>query len=93
MKTDQSQGIPSPPIQKPIEEHMTLIELKKLPDWSIVYRINLASAIEKRESRRAFRDEPLSLKELSFLLCVTQGIKDSREPLQSNQEFSGHYIY
>jgi SagB-type dehydrogenase family enzyme len=80
MKTDQSRGIPSFPIQKPIEEDTKIIELKKLHDWSIVYKISLASAIEKRVSRRAFRDIPLSLKELSFLLWATQGIKDARKP-------------
>jgi SagB-type dehydrogenase family enzyme len=79
MKTDQSRGIPTPPIQKPLEGEIQLIELKK-QDWSIVYNISLASAMAKRESRRAFRDIPLSLNELAFLLWATQGIKDSQYP-------------
>ena len=80
MKTDQSRGIPMPPVQKPIGEDVQNIKLKKLQDWSTIYKISLVSAIANRVSRRFFRDVPLSLNELSFLLWATQGIKDSREP-------------
>ena len=37
--------------------------------------MDLAAAIANRESRRSYRDDPLTLEELSFLLWATQGIR------------------
>lgn len=41
--------------------------------------IDLQEAIQRRASCRKYRESPLSLEELSFLLYVTQGVKDVSE--------------
>jgi SagB-type dehydrogenase family enzyme len=74
-QTDQSRGVPPPPVEKPCPEEARRI---KLPDWnrdSRVGNIDLARAIGNRQSRRTYSPDPLSLEELSFLLWATQGIK------------------
>lgn len=72
---DQAKGKPSPPIEL---EHDKKAEIIDLPDLEPgdVEEIGLKEAIAKRESRRDYTKEPLSLKELSFLLWCTQGIKE-----------------
>jgi SagB-type dehydrogenase family enzyme len=40
-----------------------------------MYKITLQSAINNRQSRRQFKGESISLRELSFLLWATQGIR------------------
>jgi SagB-type dehydrogenase family enzyme len=73
--TDQRKGIPPPPIEKPYDEHSTRIDLPAKESWQGIADADLISAIENRQSHRHFRDEPLSLEELSFLLWATQGIR------------------
>lgn len=73
-KTDQNMGVPAPPIEKNYNLGSPRIELIK-EDWEEVYPLKLSSAIKNRESRRSFLNQPLNIKELSFLLWSTQGIR------------------
>ncbi len=70
--TDQNMGVEPPPVQKPCPPEATRVEL---PDPARLGNIPLADAIGRRGSRRKFREEYLSLEELSFLLWATQGLK------------------
>jgi SagB-type dehydrogenase family enzyme len=89
-RSDQAKGVPYPPLQKapPTGEH----EIIALPDPAIVELVqnDFRILLEKRESRRAYSLEELSLAELSFLLDTTQGVKEvvgdgyaSRRPVPS----------
>lgn len=75
-KTDQNRGLPAPPIEKPFDADAARIDLTP-PDaaWDAVTDITLTEAIRNRESLRYYRDEPLTVEELSFLLWATQGIR------------------
>jgi SagB-type dehydrogenase family enzyme len=78
--TDQNKGIASPPLEKPIPvgtQRIDLLPPEKLHDISTV---DVFSAIANRRSRRVFKREPLTLKELSFLLWATQGIRKIATP-------------
>jgi SagB-type dehydrogenase family enzyme len=73
-ETDQSLGIPPPPLQKQPAEDATLIDL--IPhDKLTVPPTDLVRAIGQRRSHRAFTSDPLSIEELSFLLWATQGVR------------------
>jgi len=76
-RSDQSRMVPEPPFQKSIAPDDIVIELPGRQDWSEFCDIGLARAIGSRKSRRSFKDEKLSLEELSFLLWATQGIRES----------------
>jgi len=70
----QSQGVPRPPLQLPLEEGSVTLPLpegKSLP----LEKMDLADLIERRETRRKYSEEPISLQELAFLLWGTQGVK------------------
>src|SRR5512139_197397 len=72
--TPQSRGEAPPPVQKPVSPDATIIPLPPRSTWQIP-PCQLADAIARRESRRAFRPVPLSLDELAFLLWATQGVR------------------
>ena len=72
--TPQYRGEPPPPVQKPVLPEAAIIPLPPRGAWQIP-PCDLADAIARRESRRAFRPEPLALDELAFLLWATQGIR------------------
>lgn len=74
-RTDQSRGVPPPPIEKPFPSGSIRIDLARQKDWEAIIRIDIVSAIQNRKSHRHFLPEPLTLKELSFLLWATQGIR------------------
>ncbi|MBW2674115.1 MAG: SagB/ThcOx family dehydrogenase [Deltaproteobacteria bacterium] len=74
--TGQSRGVDPPPIEKPFAEGATRIDLVPPGSgWETIRRIDLAAAIQSRRSRRSYREEPLTIEELSFLLWATQGIR------------------
>lgn len=73
-KTDQSQGRNAPPIEKPYSPDSKRIKLINA-DWEEIYDISLSKAIKNRESRRNYNQDPLSIRELSFLLWATQGVR------------------
>ena len=72
--TDQSRGVPPPPLQKPCDPDAVRIALPAPGDWQ-VDAVDLSTAIGDRESCRRYTGAPLSLNELSFLLWATQGIR------------------
>ena len=72
LPTDQRDGVPAPPVQKPYAEDATLIHLVP-PQELTVGQMPLIEALRRRRSRREFTGEPLTLEELSFLLWAIQG--------------------
>jgi len=82
IKTDQRKGVPAPPLQKPHLKGAKLIALVSPEDFT-VGKMSLIEAIKRRRSRRKFTEEPLTLEELSFLLCATQGVA-TKETLPSS---------
>ena len=77
--TDQRQGVAPPPLQKPYDLDSDRIDLVEKNSWQNIARVDLISAIEKRRSHRHFKEEPLTLEELSFLLWATQGIRQKAD--------------
>jgi SagB-type dehydrogenase family enzyme len=73
-KTDQNQGVPAPFIEKTYSSGSVLIKLETV-NWEEIYQVQLTEAIKNRESRRNYSGEPLSLRELSFLLWAVQGVR------------------
>jgi SagB-type dehydrogenase family enzyme len=78
--TDQNKGIAPPPLEKPIAHAAPLINLVPAGELHDVSTVDVFTAIADRRSRRAFTREPLTLKELSFLLWATQGIRKIAAP-------------
>ena len=74
-ETDQNRGIDVPPIEKPYRTDAVRIDLVKPGEWKKIAGVDLAKAIGNRQSRRIYREEPLSLEEISFLLWATQGVR------------------
>jgi len=75
METDMMKRLPLPPIQKPYPAGADLIDLPSHEEIRGLATILLTDAIDDRESRRIYSDEPISLAELAFLLWSTQGVK------------------
>lgn len=73
--TDQNQGIPAPPIEKPYPDDATLIELPGPGQWKLIQETDLTQAIGNRKSHRVYLNTPLSIEELAYLLWATQGKK------------------
>jgi len=74
--TDQSRGIPIPPVEKPYALDDLRIDLVAKDDWRSIPPIDLLSAIQNRKSHRYFTAAPLTLEELSFLLWTIQGVRE-----------------
>lgn len=74
-QTEQNRGIPVPPVEKPFAADAVRIDLPKGGDPGKTGSMSVGEAIARRESRRYYCDEPLTLDELSFLLWATQGIR------------------
>lgn len=74
-RTDQSNGIAPPPLEKPYATDGQRIDLVPLHDWRNISPVDLVSAMENRRSHRQFTRELLTIDELSFLLWATQGIR------------------
>lgn len=73
--TDQVRGIRPPPIEKPYPADSVLIDLTCAKDLEGRFTADLFSAVANRQSHRHFKDLPLTLPEVSFLLWATQGIR------------------
>ena len=78
-RADQFQGLPAPPLEKPIPKDSKLISLPE-PGEISVPPLDLRSAIESRRSIREYSRDPLTLEELAYLLWCTQGIVQRHEP-------------
>ncbi len=75
-QTDQNQGIPGPPFQKPYDPKARRVKLCTPLEWNdVVMDLKLDQIIRERKSIRKYTAKPLSLEELSFLLWATQGIR------------------
>lgn len=79
-KTDQNKGIACPAIEKPIPPGTQRIDLFGAEEMHDISAMDVFTAIADRRSRRAFKQGPLTLKELSFLLWATQGIRKIAGP-------------
>lgn len=77
--TDQSKGVPMPAFEKPYDSESDLISLIPHEDITIG-KGEVYETIVKRRSRRRFKDEALTLEELSYLLLSTQGIVNPAKP-------------
>ena len=77
-QTDQSRGVPVPPLEKSFEPDIERIDLVPPERWTNIGKIDVVTAIARRQSHRRFTTEPLSVEELSFLLWATQGIRQIR---------------
>ena len=75
LKTDQSKGLPPPPVQKSFKIKSKRIDLVLPKAFQCISRIDLTEAIRQRQSYRHFKDEPLTIEELSYLLWATQGVR------------------
>jgi len=75
-RTDQSMGVAPPPIQKPYSPGSEMIDLVPPEEFSTLPGTGLLSAIASRRSHREFAGNPLTLKELSFLVWATQGLRE-----------------
>jgi len=72
-RSDQSGGVPQPPLAKP---HARSDEVYKLPrtDDQAVTRADIYACMKDRRSRRQFSNQELTPVQLSFLLWATQGV-------------------
>ncbi len=80
--TDQNQGVPTPPIEKPYPDDSILINLPGPDDWPHIPKTDITLAIGNRKSHRVYLNQSLSLEELAYLLWCIQGIR--------GKEFNGH---
>ncbi|RJQ04066.1 MAG: SagB/ThcOx family dehydrogenase [Bacillota bacterium] len=73
--TDQSRGLPKPPLEKAPEPGEVLVDLPE-PSSLKVDPVDLSTAINERRSVRSYSADPLTLDELSYLLWCTQGVRE-----------------
>lgn len=79
-RTDQCRAIAPPPVQKPVPEGTPRIDLIPADELHDISAMNVYTAIANRRSRRVFKADLLTLKELSFLLWATQGVRQNAAP-------------
>jgi SagB-type dehydrogenase family enzyme len=79
-QTDQSRGVPPPPLEKPSPADALRFELPPVGKWAGVGALELTTAMGNRQSRRSFTPQPLTPEELSFLLWATQGVRQQLAP-------------
>lgn len=75
VETDQQKNMPQPPLEKPYDENEEIIDLPVV-DRSIITKDDIFKCILDRQSHRIYLDEAMTLEELSYLLMMTQGIKE-----------------
>ena len=75
-RTDQSIGLPPPPIEKECSADAERINLIPPAKFQALPQVDLIFAIANRQSRRQFNEAPLTQEELSFLLWATQGVRE-----------------
>jgi SagB-type dehydrogenase family enzyme len=82
--TDQNKGISPPSLQKPYQSDQKRIKLPPMDQIKGIKDIQLTQAFKNRMSRRVFKNSPISLDALAFLLWATQGI---RKPINDSSAF------
>ena len=65
--SDQSRGLPQPPLQTRYDQTQPVVELPAPVDVTVA-SLDLREAIENRRSVRKYTKGPLSLPELSYLM-------------------------
>ena len=75
-KSDQQKQLPQPPLAKQSVNENKIALTKDFSD--IIKESNVLTIINERKSHRVFKKESLTLKQLSFLLWTTQGVKGIR---------------
>ncbi len=75
IQTDQQKELPQPPLEKPYDINSEIIDLPMV-DKSIITKDDIFQCIIDRESHRIYLDEEITLEEVSYLLKMTQGIKE-----------------
>ncbi|MGM0420471.1 MAG: SagB/ThcOx family dehydrogenase [Bacillota bacterium] len=75
LDTDQQKNLPPPPRREEVN-YIDLIELPEQTDIDFDHE-DLSSCLIKRKSRRNYSERSLSLQEISFLLIMTQKIKEN----------------
>ncbi len=75
-RTDQSTGLPPPPIEKEYSADAERIDLIPPTMLQALPKVDLLFAIANRQSRRKFNKTFLTSEELSFLLWATQGVRE-----------------
>ncbi len=73
--SDQSKGLPQPPLELAPEEGKKIFSLPD-PKGIDLGHVDFREILERRRSVRSYSDEPLTLEELSWLLWSCQGVKD-----------------
>ena len=73
IQTDQELKLPQPPLEKPYGEEAEIIDLPSV-SGEVISKKDIYECMKSRRSRRKYSEEPVSIKELSFLLWATQGI-------------------
>lgn len=72
-QTDEEQGLPQPPMEQP-KKTESVISLPK--DFrSVIRKTDILDIMTERKSHRKYKQDDLTLTELSFLLWSTQGVK------------------
>lgn len=75
---DQKKDKPQPPIELPVKESIKLIKLPEPANIDFA-GFDLRQAIEERRTHRHYKEDTLSMDELSYLLWLTQGVKNINE--------------
>jgi len=76
--SDQMKDLPQPPLEKEFNKKNEIIDLIPIEEIKIG-NDNLLQNIGNRKSHRQYKDIPLTLEELSFLLWASQGVKNVYE--------------
>ncbi len=80
-QTDQNREIAAPPVQKPYSAQQEVIALPLKEAWTSVQSIDLAEAVADRQSHRHYRNLPIQINELAFLLWAT-GSAQAGQPVR-----------
>lgn len=76
--SDQRKGLPNPPLQKAVPVGVENVALPPVDGSMALTTADFAALVAGRRSRRSFRDDPLTLQELAFLLWATAGVHEVR---------------
>ena len=74
--SDQQKRLPQPPLCKPAQSERRILLGRDFR--SVMTQTDFFTILQKRTSQRFYRDEEMSLEQLSFLLWATQGVKSIR---------------
>lgn len=72
--SDQERGLLPPPVARNLGNTLKVIDLPSV-DKNVIRQSDLFFCFGNRRSRRSYKDAPITLEELSFLLWSTQGVQ------------------